>query len=50
MPRQKFVHKLTEQDLKRLKVFDKEVDKPRIHDRVRAILSSGDTIPNYGDK
>jgi transposase len=40
MPKERFVHKLTEQDLDRLKEFDKEVNDRRVHDRVRATLLS----------
>lgn len=40
MFKERFIHKLTNQDIKRLKEFDKEIGKPRVHDRVRAILLS----------
>jgi hypothetical protein len=37
MPKERFVHKLTSQDAKRLGEFNKEANKPKVHDRVRAI-------------
>jgi len=40
MLKEYFVHKLTDQDIKRLKQFDKEIGKPCVHDRVRAVLLS----------
>lgn len=40
MPKERFVYKLTDQDIKRLEEFDREVNKPKVHDRVRAILLS----------
>jgi transposase len=40
MSKERFVYKLTNQDILRLKDFDKEVDNRRVHDRVRAILLS----------
>lgn len=40
MGKERFIHKLTRQDINRLKEFDKEIGKPRVHDRVRAILLS----------
>ena len=40
MPKEYFVHKLTEQDIRRLKEFDKEIANSNVHDRVRAVLLS----------
>jgi len=40
MCKERFIHKLTAQDIRRLKEFDKEIDKRRVHDRVRAVLLS----------
>lgn len=40
MSKEYFVHKLTDQDIRRLKEFDREIANTRVHDRVRAVLLS----------
>jgi transposase len=40
MSKEYFVNKLTEQDIRRLKDFDKEIANPNVHDRVRMVLLS----------
>lgn len=40
MGKERFIHKLTEQDITRLKEFDREIGNSRVHTRVHAILLS----------